>query len=147
MRIQTECISFENCWTISSSYDFQAHQHQSQRRCFSQTALQWFNVFPGPPRCTGRPLHQSSELFERFVCNATQRLGNGKHVVLSQKVQGWDGAVWAVQYTRVFVTETCVVADESLYHIIWQNSQLFRKIIVFQLHQLRWFHSFVPHLR
>jgi len=41
-------MSFRNCWTISSSYHFQAHQHRSQRRCcFSQTALQWFEVLPG----------------------------------------------------------------------------------------------------
>jgi len=32
---------------ISSSYDFQAHQQHSQRRCcFSQTALLWFEVLP-----------------------------------------------------------------------------------------------------
>ena len=37
MRIQTEY----------SSYDFQAHQQRSQRRCcFSQTALLWFEVLP-----------------------------------------------------------------------------------------------------
>jgi len=45
MRIQTEYLSFNNRWTISSSYDFQAHQQRSQRRChFSQTALLWFEV-------------------------------------------------------------------------------------------------------
>jgi len=47
---------------VNTNYDFQAHQQHSQRRCFSQTALQWFNVFPGAPRCTWRPLHQSSKL-------------------------------------------------------------------------------------
>jgi len=73
MRIQTEYMSFKNLWTISSSYDFQAHQQRSQRRCFSQTAILWFEVppdlslalpglspalpgvssaLPGPPRCT-----------------------------------------------------------------------------------------------
>jgi len=31
MRIQTEYISFENRWTTSSSYDFQVHQHCSQK--------------------------------------------------------------------------------------------------------------------
>jgi len=64
MRIQTECISFENRWMITSSYDFQAHQQHSQRRCFSQTALQWFNVLPGASRCTCRRLHQSSKLWD-----------------------------------------------------------------------------------
>jgi len=47
MRIQTEYISFKHCWTTSSNYDFQVHQQRSQRRCISQTALQWFDVFPG----------------------------------------------------------------------------------------------------
>ena len=40
-------MSFKNCWMISSSYDFQAHQQCSQSRCcFSQTALLWFEVLP-----------------------------------------------------------------------------------------------------
>jgi hypothetical protein len=40
-------MSFKNHWTISSSYDFQAHQQCSQRRCwFSQTALLWLEVLP-----------------------------------------------------------------------------------------------------
>jgi len=39
-------MSINNCWTISSSYDFQAHQQHSQRRCFFQTALLWFKVLP-----------------------------------------------------------------------------------------------------
>jgi len=47
MRIQTEYMSFRNCWTISSSYDFQAHHQPSQRGCcFSQTPLLWFKVLP-----------------------------------------------------------------------------------------------------
>jgi hypothetical protein len=40
-------MSFNNHWTISSSYDFEAHLQRSQRRwCFSQTALLWFEVHP-----------------------------------------------------------------------------------------------------
>jgi hypothetical protein len=40
-------MSFKNRWTISSSYDFQAHLQHSQRRCcYSQTALLWFKVLP-----------------------------------------------------------------------------------------------------
>jgi len=47
MMIRTEYMSFNNCWMISSSYDFQAHQQRSQRSCcFSQTALRWFEVVP-----------------------------------------------------------------------------------------------------
>jgi len=44
MKIQTEYIGFKNCWTISSSYDFQLHQHHSQTRGFPQTALLRFEV-------------------------------------------------------------------------------------------------------
>jgi len=53
-------MSFKNRCTISSSYEFQAHQQRSQRRCcFSQNALLWFEVLPdahrfvaGAPRCS-----------------------------------------------------------------------------------------------
>jgi len=113
MRIQTECISFEYRWMISSSFDFQAHQQHSQRRCYSQTALQWFNVLPGAPRCTWRPLHRSSKLWERYACNATHHLGDGKHVILSHMVRGSVRAVRAVRNTWVFLMETRVVADET----------------------------------
>jgi len=38
-------MGLKNCWTISSSYDFQAHQQRSQQRCcLPQTALLWFEV-------------------------------------------------------------------------------------------------------
>jgi len=55
MRIQSEWMSFNNCWTISTSYDFQAHLQHSKRKYFSQTALLWFEVLlvlatgPGNP--------------------------------------------------------------------------------------------------
>ena len=42
-------MSLENLWTISSSYDFQAHQQRFQTGRFSQTALHWFEVLP---RCS-----------------------------------------------------------------------------------------------
>jgi hypothetical protein len=45
MRIQSEYMSFNNRWTISSSYDFQVPLQHSQR-CFSQPALLWFEVLP-----------------------------------------------------------------------------------------------------
>jgi len=86
MRIQTEYTSFESCWMISSSYDFQAHQQCSLRRCcFFQTALQWFELLPdlspalqglwsalpvllpalpGAPMWTLRPLGRSSKLWD-----------------------------------------------------------------------------------
>jgi hypothetical protein len=33
MRIQSEYLSFNNCWTISSSYDFQVHLDHSRCTC------------------------------------------------------------------------------------------------------------------
>jgi len=49
MRIQTAYIRFQNCWTISSSCDFQAYLQRSQRWRFFNTALQWFKVLLGLP--------------------------------------------------------------------------------------------------
>jgi len=46
-----------------------------------------------------------------MLCNATDRLGDRKHVTLSQRVRGCVRAVRAVRNTRVFLTETRVVAD------------------------------------
>jgi len=46
MRIETKFMRFNNHWTISSSYDFLAHQLRSHRGCFFQTALLWFEVLP-----------------------------------------------------------------------------------------------------
>jgi hypothetical protein len=46
-----------------------------------------------------------------LLCNATRRLGDGKRVLLRQRVRGSVRAVRAVRNTRVFQTETRVVAD------------------------------------
>jgi len=48
-----------------------------------------------------------------LLCNATRCLGDGKRVILPQRVRGSVRAVRAVQNTRVFQTETRYVADES----------------------------------
>jgi len=40
-------MSFKNRWTISSSYEFQAHQQCCQSCCISQTAEQGFEMLPG----------------------------------------------------------------------------------------------------
>jgi hypothetical protein len=76
MRIQPECMSFKNRCTISSSYEFQAHQQRSQRRCcFSQNALLWFEVLPdvhrfvaGAPRCSAMQRNPSPG--RRTPCNS-----------------------------------------------------------------------------
>jgi len=47
-----------------------------------------------------------------MLCNATRRLGDGKRVILCQRVQGSVRAISAVWHTRVFLKETRVVADE-----------------------------------
>jgi len=47
----------------------------------------------------------------REVCNATRRLGDGSRLILRQRVRGSVRAVRAVRNTRVFQTETGVVAD------------------------------------
>jgi pyridoxal biosynthesis lyase PdxS len=48
------------------------------------------------------------------VCNASRRLGNGSHLILCQRVRGSTRAARGVRNTRVFQTETRVVADASL---------------------------------
>ena len=46
-----------------------------------------------------------------LLCNATRRLGDGKCLILCHRVPGSVRAVRAVRNTRVFQTETRVVAD------------------------------------
>jgi len=48
-----------------------------------------------------------------MLCNATCCLGDGKCVILHQRVRGFVKAVRAVHNTRVFLMETSVVADET----------------------------------
>jgi hypothetical protein len=48
------------------------------------------------------------------VCNATDRLGDGSHLILSQRVRGSPRAVRVVWDTRVFQTDTRVIADVYL---------------------------------
>jgi len=95
-------MSFKNRCTISSSYEFQAHQQHSQRRCcFSQNALLWFEVLPDAHRfASGAPR-----------CSAMQR--DRQRVILRQRVRGSVRAVRAVRFTRVFQSETRVVADAT----------------------------------
>jgi hypothetical protein len=50
-------------------------------------------------------------LLGALLCNATCRLGNRKRVILRQWVRLSVRAVRAVRNTRVFQTETPVVAD------------------------------------
>jgi len=54
----------------------------------------------------------------REVCNATRRLGDGSRLILCQRVRGSVRAVRAVRNTRVFQTETGVVADAHLQKVV-----------------------------
>jgi len=84
MTLQTDYMSFEHRWTISSGYNFQANQQWSQRWwCFSQMDLLWFMVLsnllqvlrgvlltlPGARRCT-----QSSYQWSKIFPNLSQSL-------------------------------------------------------------------------
>jgi hypothetical protein len=57
----------------------------------------------------------------REVCNATCHLGNGLCLSLRLRVQGSARAVGAVQNTRVFQTETRVVADGTFLTICFSS--------------------------
>jgi len=48
-----------------------------------------------------------------LLCNATRRLGDGQRVILRPRVRGSIRAVRGVVNTRVFQTETTVVAEEA----------------------------------
>jgi len=49
--------------------------------------------------------------YRRYVCNATRYLGEVYREILHQRVRGSVRAIRAVRNTRVFLTETSVVAD------------------------------------
>jgi len=55
----------------------------------------------------------------REVRNSTRRLGDGSRRSLCQKARGSVRAIWAIPNTRVFLTETRLVADaRSRLHIL-----------------------------
>jgi hypothetical protein len=49
----------------------------------------------------------------REVCNATGRLGDGSQLIVHQRVRGSIRAIMAITNTRVFLTETWFVADDT----------------------------------
>jgi hypothetical protein len=65
-------------------------------------------------RCSQTLTGLSLALPGALLCNANRRLGDRQHVILRQRVRGSVRAVRAVRNTRVFQTETRVVADEAL---------------------------------
>jgi len=62
-------------------------------------------------RCSQTLPGLSPALLGALLCNATCRLGDGQRVIFRQRVRGSVRAVRAVRNTRVFQTETRVVAD------------------------------------
>jgi len=64
-------------------------------------------------RCSQTLPGLSPALPGALLCNVTRLLGDEKHVILRQRVRGSVRAIRAVRNTRVFQTETRVVADPS----------------------------------
>jgi len=64
-------------------------------------------------RCSQTLTGLSPVLPGALLCNATRRLGDRQREILRQRVRGSVRAIRAVRNTRVFQTETRVVADES----------------------------------
>jgi hypothetical protein len=64
-------------------------------------------------RCSQTLTGLSLALPGAVLCNATRRMGDRQRVLLRQMVRGSVRAVRAVRNTRVFQTETRVVADAS----------------------------------
>jgi hypothetical protein len=62
-------------------------------------------------RCSQTLAGVSPALPGALQCNATRGQGDGKCAILRQRVRGAVTAVRAVRNTRVFQTETRVVAD------------------------------------
>jgi hypothetical protein len=62
-------------------------------------------------RCSQTLTDVSLVLPRAVLCNVTRRRGDRQQVIVRQRVRGSDSAVRAVRNTRVFGTETRVVAD------------------------------------
>jgi len=110
-------MSFKNRCTISSSYEVQAHQQRSQRRCcFSQNALLWFEVLPdahrfvaGAPRCSA--MQRDPSPGRQAACTSPSeatrfrqsRQSRPEHPGVSDGIQGCCWCVW-VFCLRLMVT-------------------------------------------
>ena len=83
-----------------------------------------------------------------MLCNATRRRGDGQHVILHQRVRGSIRAVRGIRNTRVFLTETRVVADDVRSAPkcppagVWWASWRIRCCIVFGIHNHPLFSAF-----
>jgi hypothetical protein len=78
-------------------------------------------VFPRMLNCDSRWSQTLSGLSPALpgslLCNVTRDLGDGKRVILRQRVRGSVRAVRAARNTRVFQTETRVVAAIARSHM------------------------------
>jgi len=69
-----------------------------------------------------------------MLCNATHRLGDGKRLILRQRVRGSIRAVRAFRNTRVFLTETRVVADaHNIFSIIPHDGRVEARFSLWQV--------------
>jgi hypothetical protein len=106
MRIQPEYMSFKKRCTISSSLEFPARNSNIPKED---------GVFPRMLYCDSRCSQMLPGLFPALpgalLCNMTRHLGDEKRVILRLSVPGSVRAIRAVRKTRVFQTETRVVAD------------------------------------
>ena len=66
-------------------------------------------------RCSQMHPSLSPALPGTLLCNTTHRLGDGKRVILCERVRGSVRAVRAVRNTALFQRETGVVADEWIF--------------------------------
>ena len=88
MRIQSEYLSFNNCWTIRSSYDFQAHLPDSRRTWSIPGAPVAFQACLQYSRCTcsipGAPAAFPKKMF--FPDCSTVIWGAPRHVMSAPKL-------------------------------------------------------------
>jgi hypothetical protein len=69
-------------------------------------------------RCSQTITGLSLALLDAMLCNVIRCLGDRQRVILCQRVRGSVRAVLAVRNTRVFQTETRVVADVHCQYVI-----------------------------
>ena len=68
-----------------------------------------------------------------MLCNATHHLGDGKRVILCQRVRGSVRAVRGVRNTQVFLTQTRVVADEETEVFLFMTMYMNNIMIIYTL--------------
>ena len=65
--------------------------------------------------------------YKRYVCNATRCFGEGKHLILRQRVRGSITAVRVIRNAWTFLMETGLVADATTQLIDTLMMLIFRR--------------------